>query len=368
MNINKHHILTGITAAVLLGMAAFCWFSPAKESSISERRPLAQRPDLTLDALQNGSFMSDFESAAADQFPLRDAFRGMKALSSFYLFGQKDYNELYVYDGHLAKIEYPLNQPMLDHAAAHFLSIYENNLKNTDTNIYFSIVPDKSYFLAEEAGILRLDYDYLFQEMERQVPFATFIDITHLLEPDDYYRTDSHWKQENIVDIAQFLTAEMGIPAADVTYQTQTLDAPFYGVYHGQMALPGKPDTLHYLTNDALDKCIVTSYSTGLPKASVLYNFKKAAGKDPYELFLSGAEPLLTIENPNATSDRELILFRDSFGSSIAPLLAENYAKITLVDTRYMQSALLGSLIQFDSQDVLFLYSSSILNNSLALR
>ena len=48
--------------------------------------------------------------------------------------------------------------------------------------------------------------------------------------------------------------------------------------------------------------------------------------------------------------------------------LAESYAKITLVDLRYLPSYLLGDYVDFHGQDVLFLYSSLLLNNSLALR
>ncbi|MBQ8010603.1 MAG: hypothetical protein IJ265_03530, partial [Oscillospiraceae bacterium] len=98
------------------------------------------------------------------------------------------------------------------------------------------------------------------------------------------------------------------------------------------------------------------------------YDMEKAAGRDPYELFLCGADALVTIENPEAASDRELIVFRDSFGSSLVPLLAEGYSKITVIDIRYVQPAMLGNLVEFKGQDVLFLYSTLILNNSLALK
>jgi hypothetical protein len=99
---------------------------------------------------------------------------------------------------------------------------------------------------------------------------------------------------------------------------------------------------------------------------------EKAHGKDPYEMFLSGTQPLLVIENPNAEAERELILFRDSFGSSLAPLLAEGYSKITVVDIRYVNSAFLGGLVDFSEKagrevDVLFLYSTILLNSSLAM-
>ena len=94
----------------------------------------------------------------------------------------------------------------------------------------------------------------------------------------------------------------------------------------------------------------------------------KAYGKDPYEMFLSGSLSLITIENPNATTDKELVIFRDSFGSSIAPLLVEGYAKVTLVDIRYVASDLVGRFVDFENQDVLFLYSTLVLNNSVTLK
>ena len=77
---------------------------------------------------------------------------------------------------------------------------------------------------------------------------------------------------------------------------------------------------------------------------------------------------LLRIENPHADTDRELIIFRDSFGSSMAPLLAKGYKTVTVVDIRYLSSAMLGRFIDFHGQDVLFLYSTLVLNNSNQLQ
>ena len=85
-------------------------------------------------------------------------------------------------------------------------------------------------------------------------------------------------------------------------------------------------------------------------------------------VFLGGSKSLISIENPNAKTDRELVMFRDSFGSSIAPLLAEDYAKITLVDIRYLPVERIGNYIDFKDQDVLFLYSTSVLNHSETLK
>ncbi len=85
-------------------------------------------------------------------------------------------------------------------------------------------------------------------------------------------------------------------------------------------------------------------------------------------MYLSGARALLTIENPEAKTDRELIIFRDSFGSSLAPLLVQGYAKVTLVDIRYLRADMLDQVMDFYGQDVLFLYSTLVLNNSSGIK
>ena len=99
-----------------------------------------------------------------------------------------------------------------------------------------------------------------------------------------------------------------------------------------------------------------------------VYTLEKAAGNDPYEIFLSGPKSLLRIENPNAETERKLIVFRDSFAASLIPLLAQGYSEITLVDIRYLSPAMLGNFIEFDAQDVLFLYSTSVLNDSSTIK
>ena len=99
-----------------------------------------------------------------------------------------------------------------------------------------------------------------------------------------------------------------------------------------------------------------------------VYTLDRADGSDPYEIFLSGPKSLLRIENPNAKTERRLIVFRDSFAASLIPLLAEGYREITLVDIRYLSPASLGQFVDFGAQDVLFLYSTSVLNDSATIK
>ena len=282
-----------------------------------------------------------------------------------YVPGERDENGVYTAEGYAAKLEYPLNEKSITYAAKRFEYVYEQYLKDNCESIYVSVIPDKNYFLAEKNGYPALDYSELTGMLTGQMEYAEYIDIFPLLELSDYYCTDTHWRQEKITDVAGKIASAMGVTLS-AEYTQTTLDVPFYGVHCRQADISLEPDTLIYLENEFLSECTV--YDGETDSYIDVYNMELAAGDDPYEIFLSGAKSLLTIENPNAASDKELVIFRDSFASSIAPLLAEGYAKITLVDIRYLSPALLGRFVDFHGQDVLFLYSAPVLNNSVTIK
>ena len=363
----KSVVVTSVMAAVLFGCSVLAWTKETDAFSDSERRELAKFPKFSVETMMDGSFMEDFESYTLDQFPFRDLFRKLKARIVFDVWGQNDNNDIYIADGYASKMEYPLSKPMLDHAANRFEYLYETYLQDAE-DIYFAIVPDKNYFLAEQNGYLSLDYEELISYMNEKTDYMTPIDLTGQLKLEDYYYTDTHWRQEKLTYLADYLLEAMGAESAEQEYQKIESETPFYGVYYGQAALPMEPDTLNYLTNEMLEDCKVFTYETGKPVEIPMYDMEKAAGKDPYEMFLSGTRPILTIENPHVDNDEELIVFRDSFGSSLVPLLAKAYEKITILDIRYVNSSMLGQFVEFDDQDVLFLYSTMLLNSSLALK
>ncbi len=363
----KNRILPILMAFWVGGMLLTSVFLPDRDYSDSERRKLAKAPKLSIETIRNGNFMEEFESYALDQFPFRDALRSIKATAELSLFGKKTANGYYVVDGSISKLEYPMNTQMLDYAAERFDYLYETYLMQEGIEPYLVIVPDKNYYLAKENGYLSMNYDELYSYIADSVPYMKQIEVTDLLSAEDYYFTDTHWRQEKIIDVAERIADEMGTGLND-SYVENRLEEPFYGVYFYQSALGGMPDELLYLTSDVLDDCIVTCYDYGAPEEGELYNMEKAAGKDAYEMFLSGAAPIVSIENPDAASGRRLVMFRDSFGSSIAPLLASGYEKITLVDIRYVQSPFVGQYVDFSDCDALFLYSTMLLNNSGALR
>lgn len=269
-----------------------------------------------------------------------------------------------VMDGYAVMMGETVDTKSLDRALFRFRDLYTRYMEDSDSRIYYSIIPDKAYFFPDDSK-QTFDYSFAIERMADGMEYAEYIDILPLLTLDDYYRLDVHWKQEKIVDVAELLAQKMGVEVCG-EYIERQMDKPFYGSYCKDKNLLVEPDVLRYLDNDILQNCKVYDFET--QSYGSVYCSEIDETKDAYCIFLSGPKSLLTIENPCATTNRELIIFRDSFASSLAPLLAGGYAKITLVDIRYISSAQLKNFIDFRNKDILFLYSTPVLNNSITFR
>lgn len=354
---------TTILLSIWLLLTLGSWLLPARELSDAERRPLAQFPDISAETVLSGTFMEKFEDYSLDQFPLRDAFRTVKSLFHTCVLGQQDNNGIYIENGFAVKQEYPLNEASIDHAVSRFQTLYEKYL--TDSDCYMVIVPDKNFYFADDAGQLKMDYDRLWDRFREELPWAQQIDLRDVLKRGAYYQTDTHWQQDSLSMAAHTICKAMGVsPQKDLhgvlTHQN------FYGVYYGQAALPLLPDSILLMENDLLKNCTVYDHETG--KTTGIYDLEKLDGKDPYEVYLSGPKSLLTITNPAGQPGKELIVFRDSFGSAMVPLLLADYETVTVADIRYMHMDLLERFVDFHGQDVLLLYSTLVLNNSETIK
>lgn len=273
---------------------------------------------------------------------------------------------VYVYEGYAVSAEAGYDQKSLDYAARKFRQLYDSYLTGNDGHIYLSVIPDKGSFTVPPEGYTPASAQETAAALLAQLDFVQYADIAPLLTLEDYYRTDPHWRQERLIPVAQALAQAMGVPLAG-DFQENAVDAPFYGAYADKAGEPLTADTLRYLTSDVLDACTVYDYET--ERQETLYDLSAVDTDTPYDLYLQGSRSLLRIDSPLAATDKTLVVFRDSFGSSLIPLLAESYRTVYAVDIRYLSSQLLGRFLTLDgSEDVLFLYSAMVLQNSRTLK
>ena len=146
----KKLIVIGSFIVTIYGLMLFNILSPDTDISYSERRVLTKAPSYSIKELISGDYFEDYDKYFLDQFALRDEFRGLKALTRFYIFNQKDNNKVYIKDGNINKMEYPLNENAIINGANKFNEVYDIYLKGM--NVSYSIIPDKNYFMASENG------------------------------------------------------------------------------------------------------------------------------------------------------------------------------------------------------------------------
>ncbi len=341
--------------AVLFGFSLLHLALPDREVSRSERRRLAQLPPLS------SGFSDKLEEYMLDQFPLREQLRTVNSLVRLYGLGQADIHGIYLQGGGAFRMDGPLQEKQVRHAAAVFSAVQEKYFPSLPA--HYVIVPDKN--AKAETGRPRLDTETMRGIVREALPGMTEIDIWDLLSADDYYKTDPHWRQERLLPVAATICEALGADAPG-TFTEKTL-SPFYGAYYGQAALPMAPDTLTYLESADTKAAEVTGPE--LDGAQPVYRPELLDGTDGYDVFLSGAQAVLTVTSPNVHNGRHLVLFRDSFGSSLAPLLLGSFERITLVDLRYVSAARLADYADLsDATDVLYLCSTAVWNNGGTLR
>jgi len=235
------------------------------------------------------------------------------------------------------------------------------------SRLFFAIVPDKWYWLAEPP-LPRTEPGDVAAILAAALPEAKYIDISELLRLSHYYSTDSHWDQRYLMPVAEALADAMGLgvrlyPEDGLTVRER---APYRGLYSRKYGLPLMPDTIYTLHCAAIDAAHMDG--PALPAPMPLYWEEKLESLDPYSVYTGGVHSVVTIYSPLAKTNRELVVFRDSFASSLAPLLALGYSKITLIDLRFVPEKLLGKYIEPSGQDVLFLYSTLMLGSGAQLK
>ena len=364
----RNIVVTSVFIAFMVFFVVMCGYKFANptETSLAERRPLAQFPDnITVEGIIDKTVINEFEDYSIDQFPFREFFRNIKANFQLKILGLKENNGLALQDGYIVKIEQDFSDENVEYSIGRLQYFYNKFIKDNGGKHYISLVPDKNYYLGKDYGYPAPDYDALTEKVKEALSGMEYIDIFSSLELSDYYYTDTHWSQDKILDALETLAEGMGFADRLSGDYTENRLEGFKGVYYGQSALKPDPDTLVYLTNDVINSCTVFDYLEN--STSSVYNFDKFGGNDGYDFFLSGTRPLLRIDNPMAQTEDTLVIFRDSYGSSISPLIAEAYKTVYVVDIRYITDANLSmyqtfKMIDFEGADVLFLYSSLILN------
>ena len=334
---------------------------PDRQFSEQENRYLQMRPEFSFKSLFSGDYTSKFETYTTDQFTFRDEWITLKAASELAL-GKQENNDV-----HLCE-----NGTLIEGFKRPENSVLDSNMSalntlvgNTDANVYFALIPDKSDLYSSllpqnapndsEKEVI----DYCYGQSN-----ATNVDMYSALSAhtDEYifYRTDHHWTSLGAYYGLSALAESMGLPcpALDSYTDRHVVSEEFYGTTWSASGFSWvDPDTMEIFVN-APEGLKVTSYPQGSPVEGKLYDFSFLEKKDKYSMFMGGNCPMHVIETGNEDKPSLLIL-RDSYTDSLIPFLLDDFSEIHVLDLRYYRASLKAYIEQNDFDNVLVSYSVS---------
>lgn len=366
--------ITALFCLFIFGFGIAHFIVPDREFSEQENDWLAEFKPPTWETVRSGEFMEDFEEYFNDQFPLRDQWVRLKALSERTL-GKTENNQVYFGAG---------GQTLF----AHFTKISEEELakrvgyvnrlgENLNVPVYFSLVPDKTFVLSEllPANAPNVDDGSTIALAEALCgDHVKFIDLTWVLkdgcdtgesgDTDVFYRTDHHWTTMGAYRGYLALMMGMGDSGGIYDYPLTLVSDQFYGTtYSASGAGWVRPDSIYAMIPEGgtRGRVTVTRYPEGAPIEGGLYYPEKLEVKDKYAYFLGGNQPLCVIRNPDAAGGK-LLVIRDSYADSLAPFLAEEFQEVHLFDLRYNNMPLKQYVADNGIDQVLVLYSANNFN------
>ena len=337
---------------------------PDREMSEEENRMLASKPKLTFSTLVNGDFMEQYEEYLSDQFAGRDLWHRMKvALDRFG--GSRMENGIYIgKDGQLLQ---DIQVPDQEHLSENLDAIKEFTETYQDIPVTMILVPDAACILNDRLPWLASveDQNQMISMVEQLLgDSVTWVDAASALNKHKrekiYYLTDHHWTSLGAFYTFQEAATALGIEE-DVSdkFLSYTVSDSFNGVLASESGAGlGTEENIDIYVPREGDNDVIVNYVNESKRTTSLYDSSKLETKDQYGVFLGGNTSLIDIRTVS-TSQKRLLVVKDSFANSFIPFLAPYYREIVVVDPRYYSGTIEDIMSSYRITDALFLYSGN---------
>lgn len=355
----KEYPLLILTVLFILFFFACFLLLPEKEKSEWENRFLAKKPEVTMVALSDGSYMRSFEDYTNDQLAFRDYFIKIKAVSEAVLLKNVNNGIARGKNGYLftENLEgtgrFDKNKGII----GEFLN--SDLLQNR--NVTVAIAPNACEILNSYVpkGMPVNDQALKIDELYSELSLLDNVRVVNLVETLKshgeeyvYYRTDHHWTSlgaylaYTAISLNPIELDSLNLSQVDNFYGT------LYAKYKGL-----------FVTSDQIDyyDIPIVSADFGEITADTLYDLSKKDVFDKYGMFLYGNYGKSVIK-ARENEEKELIVFKDSYANSLIPFMTYDYDKITLIDLRYFNGSCQELIQEQKNADILFLYNFDFLN------
>ncbi len=380
-------LVTVLVMGFIFLFAVAFWIVPDRDFSEEENTTLSSFPEFTVDGFLHGDFTADFGTYMADQFPCRNFFIGLKALSETVQLKGQNNNVIIGADGYLiARSDYP-DEKMLEtnlKALGRFVPIAEDN--GIDCTVAFAgrkmdvceeVIPDLygSYYSDRIFGILDEKC------ADKGIDYMNLRDTLCNTDEDYlYYKNDHHWTSLGAYyAYREVISALGGTPYELSDFTIETATEEFFGTTWSSAGVKWVGgDTIQYFRWDGDENLTMKiespryeyknaekieedgkSYDT----FKTCYIREMLDTKDKYASFLGGNNNGYVEIRMEGEERETLVLVRDSFADSLAPFLARHY-DLVLLDLRTSAPDTIAICKELGAAKLLALYNMETLTTS----
>ena len=332
---------------------------PDTESVQRENREMTPLPSLNQNTVFSGTFAKNFESYLNDKVGFRGIltdwaadFKNMQGIKSDLgrvLSIDKDMGtgvtektSLILYNHSIAEIF--KENPEARDLYIDTMNQYAQKI-DPDIHLYSMIVPTQLEFMppmyANIQSSQKESIDYIDAHFDERIQPVNVYD-TLKAHSDEYlyFRTDHHWTALGAYYAYQAFCEAAGDEPVDISdFEKHTIPDFLGSLYDQSRAeeLLEQPDSIDWYDVDPDEE--ITVDMRGLDEDGVLVDYTgslydKNLEETKYQFFLCGDNPLVRVKNPNASTDKTLLMIKDSYANAFVPWACQTYREIIIIDPR----------------------------------
>ena len=369
-------IMIWLFCLVIFGMTGLLVLTEDKDFSESENRVLATFPKLTISTLADGSFMKDFETYLTDQFPFRDSIISAKTLTDRIL-GKNEENGVYIgKEGFLFDSQTPFNA---DRTKKIGKAVKKFNQNHPELKTAFMLVPNSTYIYSEYLpDYLELPaQNEIIKSVRKQIdndeiywPSASSVLSKNADKSQLYYKTDHHWTTRDAYLLFKEICLEWGLESnkkdIDDKFSFYEVSTTFEGTLASTSGVHDTTDKIEICVPEKSEGTYIVHFESSGDKTASMFFESKLNQKNQYEIFLGGNYDKVIISTVS-TSNKSLLLIKDSYANCMIPMLTPYFSKIVVIDPRYLIDSLDSIIKENEFTHMLYLYNLNTLleDNSL---
>ncbi len=242
---------------------------------------------------------------------------------------------------------------------ASYLNAYKEKLPNV--NVYSMVLPTSSSFYVPDkykdlTQSEKEDFDRIAAALQNVTPVDAYSALEAHKNEAIYSRTDHHWQPLGAYYAAEAFAKAANVPFAPLSdYETVTVPnyvGTLYMYTQSATLMDNPEDFVFYRPKTNLE---VTQYDTNFNNpvaANLLLDPAPMPNSGYYMVF--GSDERIVHVNTECKNGRTLVIFKDSYGNALLPVLTSSFENIYLCDIRYFGPNAVEFVNRVGATDLLF--------------